>query len=253
MTPLVKPIFRAFAAPLTTILIALGTLAALSPGVASAAKDHTCPRHTGQIAKTPIASVWHKGFALYGCSTEFDHRPTAKRMGPWDPRSIVVMDGGTQVAWTMPQTIYGVRSDRVFAGDTDSGKRWLSGTRLIPQGAGQPFKEARIARLIAVDQSAAWITTTGDVVLALNQPNGPATAVGSPPAPLVPVKQLLLVGSFQTVNLFSLTASATLTEGDGDGDECGGANPYTLSVTPAGMATLGATWNGYWTSTEKGC
>jgi hypothetical protein len=51
----------------------------------------------------------------------------------------------------------------------------------------------------------------------------------------------------------TLAASLRVKELDGEGDECGGVNPYRITFRPgAGAAELGVLWDGYWTSTNCG-
>jgi hypothetical protein len=59
------------------------------------------------------------------------------------------------------------------------------------------------------------------------------------------------VGSFPDVGAVALARSMQLTEENGDGDECGGVNPHTLTVKPdASGALVGVRWLGGWTSTN---
>lgn len=237
-------------APLAACLLALGSLAMGSPATALA-KSRNCPAHAGTLAVDTIGRIWHSGHSLYGCTTVYGHTPRARRLGPWAQGTKVAWDG-VDAAWTVPKTVNGVRSDRAWAANADNGKRWLSGTRLIPNGAGFPFSDARVQRLLINDQGAAWITQGSQVVLALHDPSSDPTPVGTLPlpGPLTAVKQLLLVGSFP-VSAATLAASAKLEELDGDGDECGGVNPYKLTVQPtAGGPRVGAIWEGSWESTN---
>jgi hypothetical protein len=154
---------------------------------------------------------------------------------------------GVQVAWTAPLVRNGVRSDRAWAASTQDGSRWLTGALLVPKTSQAPAHEARVQRILVQDQGAAWITRSGDVVLALSLPNADPMPVGTLPAPLAADSDRLLVGSFPGVKASALAATAKLAEGEGDGDECGGSNPYTLTVQPDPAAPpVGATWTGDW-------
>jgi len=169
------------------------------------------------------------------------------RLGPWSPLSRVAFDG-VSAAWTTPLVRGGVRSDRAWVATAQGpGKRWLGGARLVPAAGDAPVREARIQRTLLVDQGAAWITRTGDVVLALVSPAGDPTPIGIPPVNLAADRRLLLVGSWTGMTASQLATTAELIVGDGDGDECGGVNPYTLTVRPdPAAAPVGATWDGYW-------
>jgi hypothetical protein len=228
-------------------LIAAALVVAAAPAAAAGA---SCPRHSGAISTKPLGRVWHSGHSLFACTTVYGHRPRARRMGPWDPKTRVAFDG-VDMAWTTPLTRDGVRSDRVWAGSADTGRRWLTGSRLVPASGGQPQREARIQRVMQLDRGAAWVTRTGEVVMALKEPGSPPAAIGTLPAPLDPQDNLLLVGSWPTRPASELAASAMFTEDGGDGDECGGESTYRLTVVPQPDAVaVGAEWVGYWSSTN---
>jgi len=221
--------------------IALAAAALALAGAAPAsAKSDDCPARKGTLVKKPLGRVWHKGHSLFGCTVVFDTKPRARRLGPWAPQTRVDFDG-VEVVWTTPLVRNGVRSDRVWNASVQSGTRWASGARLVPG------REARIQRIMVADQGAAWVTRTGDVVLFVRLPNSDPVAVGGLPGPLVPDKSFLLVGTFTSIVPKALAATAKLAEGQGDGDECGGTNPYTLTVQPdPSAAPVGATWSGDW-------
>ena len=152
-----------------------------------------------------------------------------------------------EVAWTVPLVRNGVRSDRAWVASVKSGTRWALGAQLVPKTPQAPAHEARIQRVMVADQGAAWITRSGDVVLFVRLPNSDPAPVGTPPGPLVPDKRSLLVGTFTGIRASALAATAKLVEGQGEGDECGGSNPYTLTVQPnPSAAVVGATWTGDW-------
>jgi hypothetical protein len=224
---------------MTTRLPLLGVLAAalIVPAGAAAAPAHRdCPARPGTLARTSMGRVWHAGPSLYGCTTVYGRRPHARRLGPWRGAGAVRFDGVT-AAWTVPLVRDGVRSDRVWAASAEDGRRWLSGTRLVPASAQGPAREGRVQRLLLRSQGAAWVTRAGEVVLALADPQ----------APLAPSRQLVLVGRWTAPAPATWAPTATLTTGEGDGDECGGVNPYTLTVRPdAAAPAVGATWTGGW-------
>jgi hypothetical protein len=238
---------------LAPILIAAAALLAANPAGAGAATK-TCPAKSGTLAKDPhgFGRVWHKGDSLYACTTVYGHAPRSRRMGPYKAGTQVAFDG-VNVAWTVPLRRDGRRSDRAWAASADTGKRWLEGKRLIPVSGDTPEREARIERLVVQDRGAAWVTRAGDVVFALQFPESVPAAIGALPAPLAPEKRgkRLLVGSFGAGAASQLAATLKLSESDGEGDECGGTNPYTLTFqATAGGPSLGATWDGGWVSTN---
>ncbi len=240
-----SPISRRIAAPFA-VLLTLVALAIAGPATALATSPG-CASHPHTLAAKNGGKVWRSGSSLFGCTTaygpSFGHAPRSSKLGPWAPGTKVAFDGLTAV-WTLPKPA----GDRVWADDLESGKRWLTGTRIVPGSAGQHFSEGRVQRLLLTDQAAAWITTDGQAVLALHDPAGETPSpVGALAAPLSANKQLLLVGNYPDVGASFLAAGAKLEIVDGDGDECGGVDSYRLTVQPdpAGPR-LGATWDGYW-------
>ena len=235
---------------LITSTAALVLLALGAAGPASA-KPRDCPKRANMISVKPLGRVWHERASVYACTTVYAHKPVARRMGPWTKQTRLAFDG-VDLAWTTRVVRGGVPYDRVWAGSADTGKRWQSGARLVPASASTPAREARIARIVQRDTGAAWTTTAGDVVFALPSPDADPSPVGTLPGPLSATKGVLLVGTFPTSDhAGALAASMTLTEGDGEGDECGGSNPYSLRVTPDPAApAVGADWSSSWTSTN---
>ena len=228
----------------------LSALAA--PAAAQARTSRDCPAHRGTLATAPLGRVWHHGGALYGCTTVYGVRPRTVRLGPWTTGTKVAFDG-VGVAWTVRRTTGGQTVDRAWSASAQTGRRWLLGTPLVPAAGATPGREARIQRIVLTDAGVAWVTRTSDVVLALHEPSDTPTAIGTLPAPLQPAKLLLLVGGWPAVPAAALAASAKLEELPGDGDECGGANDYRLTVTPDPAApAVGAVWNGYWTRPHCG-
>lgn len=219
------------------------------PQDAHAARD--CPKRPGSIAVKPLGRVWHQGGSLYACTTVYAKPPRARRVGPWKPGAKVVFDG-VNVVWTVPVVRDGVRSDRVWGATAQTGRRWLAGTRLIPPTADAPAAEARLQRLLVADQAAAWVTRTGEVVLAVKFPESDPEADGTLPAPLHADHSLVLVGRW-TDEIVAMARSARLEELEGDGDECGGVNPYKLIVQPVSPGPIvGVTWMGGWSRPDCG-
>jgi hypothetical protein len=234
---------------LRTLTVTAVAAGALLTGAVPAGAAQNCPAKKGTLAKDSLGRVWHKGTSLYACTTVYGHRPRSRRMGPYKPGTKVSFDG-VDLAWTTALTRDGVRSDRVWAGSADTGRRWLDGKRLIPASGDQPEREARILKLVAVDRSVAWVTRGGDVGFALQFPETDPAAIGTLPAPLKADDKRLLVGSFGAASASQLAATLKLTEGDGEGDECGGSNPYDLTFQVSPGTTAGARWQGGWVSTN---
>ena len=213
-------------------------------GASPRARD--CPSKPGTLVTKPLGRLWHTSTTLYGCTTVYGQRPHTVRLGKWAKQSRVAFDG-VKAAWTVPLTRAGVRSDRAWIASAQDGKRWLLGSPLVPASGAAPAREARIQAITVVDEGAAWVTRTSEVVFALHAPEDDPTPIGTPPAPLAPAGHLLLLGRWPTVAPRDLVASLKLTEGDGDGDECGGSNDYILTVRAGATAEpAGATWLGGW-------
>ncbi len=222
----------------------LGAL--LVPSTAQAKGD--CPARKGTLAKNALGRVWHQRASVYGCTTVYGHAPRARRMGPYKPGTKVAFDG-VRVAFTVPLVRDGVRSDRVYAGDVDDGDRWLLGRVLVPKSATGPEREARIQRLAVHGLSAGWVTTTGEVVMAVRSSDGEPDPIGTLPGPLKGDRDLVLVGRFPDAGAPALAQSMQLKEGQGEGDECGGSIPYSLTVKPDPSAgRIGASWFGQYTN-----
>ena len=240
--------------PKIILTAAAAAFAVALPASASASAHKDCPPHKGAIASKNGGRVWHSGTSLYACTVVYGQKPHTVKLGPWSPKSRVAFDGIT-AAWTTPLTRDGVRSDRAWLATADGpGKRWIGGARLIPASASGPAREARIQRILLTDQGAAWVTRTGEVVLALADPAGSEPAkIGALPGELKADHQFLLVGSFTGVRASELAKTLTLKESSGDGDECGGVNPYLLTVQPDPAADpVGVSWDGYWTRLNCG-
>ncbi|HEY4095888.1 MAG TPA: hypothetical protein VGM33_10275 [Baekduia sp.] len=227
--------------------LALAAAFALPAGAGAAThSSHDCPAKPGTLIVKPLGRVWHTSTTLYGCTSVYGQRPKTVRLGKWAKQSRVAFDG-VKAAWTLPLTRDGVRSDRAWIASAEDGKRWLLGSPLVPASGSAPAREARIEAITVVDESAAWVTRTGEVVFALHSPEDDPTPIGTPPGPLAPTDHLLLVGAWPAVAPSDLVATLKLTEGDGDGDECGGSNDYLLTVRPGATAeATGATWQGGW-------
>jgi hypothetical protein len=240
----------------TSTLLAGAALAlsASGAGVAPAlAKDPVCPAHSGALANDGhgFGRVWHQGSSLYACTTVYGHRPRAKRMGPWTPFTKVAFDG-VNLAWTVRMHVGGKATDRVWAANVDSRSRWMLGQKPNPAGATLAARETLLQRLVVVDQSVTWVTRTKDVVAVMRDPAGDPAPIGTwPTPPAILQKKLLPLGTYPGASAAGLAASLKVKEEDGDGDECGGVNPYRITFRPAAAAAeLGVLWDGDWTSTN---
>jgi hypothetical protein len=240
----------------STLLAAAATAAAtVSPAPVASAADPACPPHPGSIVNDHhgFGRVWHQGTSLYACTTVYAHRPRAKRMGPWTPYTRVAFNGD-DLAWTVRMHVGGKATDRVWAANVDSGRRWMLAQKPNPAGATLAARETLVQRLVVVDQSVVWVTRTSDVVAVLREPGSEPTPIGTwATPPKVLQKRLLPLGTYPGVPAAALASSLRVKELDGEGDECGGVNPYRITFRPgAGAAELGVLWDGYWTSTNCG-
>ncbi len=216
----------------TSIVLAVSTAATLTSaaGPASAA-TRSCPARAGTLAKDSSSRIWHQGDSLYACTTGYGVAPRSKRLGPYAPGTRVAL-GGTNVAWTVRQTKEGRRTDRVWAADLFSGRRWMLAQKPNPGGVDKPSREVLIQRLALSGTALAWVTKGGDVVAALRDPVGPPTVIGTLPAPPVRQDKLFLIGSFADTPVAELGRSLKVTPGGGDGDECGGVEAIDFTVRP---------------------
>lgn len=226
--------------------------ATASPATGVAKGD--CPARKGTLAKDSISRIWHRGSSIYGCSTASGNEPQTFRLGPYTTGARVAFDG-EYVAFTASRVRNGRRSDRVYAVNANDGSRWLIGRRLVPATATAPRREARIQTLQVRDTSVAWVTRAGDVVMAMQEPDGDPSPIGALPGPLEVDRKLLLVGRFPATGAAALARSMRFTERYGYGDACSGTNPYKLTVRPDARPRVGVHWAGSWysTSTGSGC
>lgn len=231
--------------PFALLLAALALLVPAAAAQAKAAK--ACPAKAGTLAKDSYGRVWHTKANLYGCTTVYGRAPRTVRLGPWKP--------GTKVAWKSSQAVFSVPltragtvvGDRVYAASAQDGSRWLVGTRALPKTATAPAAEARVQRVFSYDVTAGWVTRDGAVVFAQRSPQDAPKAVGALPAAPVADGKLTLVGAWPGADPTALGRTVTLDSQDGDGDECGGAADYRLTLAPDGGAErVGVSWWGGW-------
>src|ERR1700712_27389 len=225
---------------MSTVVLALGVQPA-------AARSHTCATHSGTLAHDSTGRIWHAGHGLFGCTTVYDDPPRSVRLGPWAPFTKVAFDG-VDVVWTIRHHVEGFPVDRIWAANVDDPTTWMTGLRAVPAAPTTSGGEALVQKLMVVDQGIAWVTRTSSVVLAVRDPAGEDPAlIGTLPTVIKPYGDRLLVGTWDTIPAETLAATAKLQELDGDGDECGGVNPYKLTVQPVAPGPrIGVSWDGNW-------
>jgi hypothetical protein len=228
-------------------LVVAALAALLAPAGATAKAAPTCPAKAGTLTHDSYGRAWHAKGSLFSCTTVYGHRRVV-RLGPWKPGSKLAWTA-THATWSVPLTRDGVRSDRIYAGSSEDGKRWLVATRAVPASAAGPAAEARVQRVFAWDATAAWVTTDGRVVFALEQPQDAPAAIGTLPAAPSADHHLTLVGTWPHAGPADLGRTIRIDSANGDGDECGGAADYRLTLAPPGAAAgqrVGVTWFGGW-------
>jgi hypothetical protein len=215
-------------------LLAVAALFAASAGGASAATPK-CPSTPGTLFHNSYGRAWHKHGSLYSCTTVYGHKRVV-RLGPWKPGSKLAWEA-THAVWSVPA----VNGDRVYAGSTEDGRRWLLGTRALGSS------EARIQRLFVDDTAAAWVTKAGAVVFALEQPQAQPEPIGAATPKALPGGKLVLVGTWPSITPTELGRTIKVDSVEEDGDECGGAATYRLTLAPDDAATrIGVSWSGAW-------
>jgi len=249
---------------------ALAIASPLAATTAAQAKDPVCAKPAHQIAHKSGSYLYRKSASLFACTAFYGDPVKIHRLGPWSSGfSKVNFDGSTAV-WTVAGPAFeGVPAARVWAANAASGKAWIKGVR----PSLQPVEDTdnSVVTLKASGQAVAWVSSGGAVMMGVEEPDGsPADAVGSGTAaaslpavlgtpqgltsPLLPNGHRLLVGRWNNITSQALGATLTITEGQGDGDECGGAAPWSVTVKPiADQPVVGATMQSGWTSTSDGC
>lgn len=221
-------------------LLAFAAAGAFTPAPADAATAKKCKPRAGTVYRDAKTRVFHQRRTLFACTTlTASGRPKTSRMGPWTPGGRAVSDG-SYVAWTTKTPL----GDRVWAGSVD-GRRFLSGARAVPGSGPAPAREARVQRLLVTTYGAAWVTTTGDVALAIGGlPTFDPQPIGGLPAVPQPSGQTLLVGSWPGTPAAALGATAQLRYDFGETDDCGGSMWHEVTVAPGGPARAGVRWDG---------
>jgi hypothetical protein len=232
----------------STVVTAALVLAALAPSAAHAASATSCPAQKGTLAHDSRGRVWHHGASLYGCTTVYGRAPRTRRLGPWKPGTKVAWDGSHAV-FSVPLTRSGtVVGDRLYAADAQDGQRWLLGARAVPRTARTDAREARVQRVFAWGATAAWVTKDGAVAFALRSPQDAPVAEGAAGGTPLADGRLTLVGRWPDSAPTDLGRTVKIDAAGGDGDECGGAEEYRLTLMPdaASGARVGIRWFGGW-------
>lgn len=271
--------------------LALALVAGLAVSAAAASPAHAadprCPKHRNELSRTGGGVLWtsngsgHAG-SLYVCTAYYGDPAVSRRLGPWSAQSKQAFDGST-VIWTVRRTGKdGVREDVVYAADGPYGN-WLSGVR--PTTGPTSAIDRKVSRLAANGPAIAWVTTKGSVMLSVQQPDtwdttpiGAGTPGAAAPvvpgvtdvpgitadnvlaypqglvSPLGPQGRRLLVGRWAALAGPAFSDTLRLKFREGDGDECGGASFYDLTVRPiAGQPRVGAGWGSSWGSNSVAC
>jgi hypothetical protein len=217
---------------------ATATLLAAVPAAPAVARAPSCPAKAGTLFHSSYGRAWHASGSLWSCTTVYGHKRVV-RLGPWKSGSKLAWEP-THAAWSVP----GARGDRIWAGSTENGRRWLLGTRALGSA------EARVQRLFVYDSTAAWVTKAGAVVFALEQPQAGPEAIGTLPSAPAARSHLAVAGTFTDLSPTDLGRTVRLDSANEDGDECGGAADYRVTFAPdpaAPTTRVGITWNGGWT------
>jgi hypothetical protein len=216
-------------------LLAVAGLLAASAGGASAAAPPKCPSKPGTLFHNSYGRAWHKKGSLYSCTTVYGHKRVV-RLGPWKTGGKLAWEP-THAVWSVP----GTNGDRIYAGSTEDGRRWLVGTRALGSA------EARVQRVFVSDTAAAWVTKKGSVVFGLEQPQADPEAIGTTVPKALPGGHLVLVGHWTLPSPTDLGRTIKLDSTEEDGDECGGAATYRLTLaTDESEARVGVSWSGAW-------
>ncbi len=262
------------------LALALGLVAGAVAPVAKAA-DPRCPKHQGELARSAGGVVWTGAGNLYVCTAYYGDPPVSRKIGPWTKQSKLAFDGST-VVWTVRKAAAdGAKSDVIYAADGPYGT-WLKGVR--PTTGPTGTLDTRVSRLQAYGQTVAWVTTKGTVMMGAQSPADDPQLVGAgtpgAAAPVVPgvtdlpnltagdvlsypqglrdplkaVGRRVLIGRWAALKGPEFSDTLSITNVDGDGDECGGAATNRVTVEPvAGQPRVGAQWTSSWTSTSVSC
>jgi hypothetical protein len=260
---------------ITTVAVALTAAAlplAVATSPASARAKGDCPKHTGEFGRKGGSVLWPGPYAgktvLFGCTAFYGEGPKNFRLGPWAKGSTWAFDGST-AAWVIKGA--GGNADRVYVGDASAKYTWLPGlSPVVGKGA---KADGKVSKIVVSGEVAAWVTTKGTVVAAARghdeepETEGAELAAAKPDPAVSPSTGLaqglvsplafngkrFVLGRFEAAAGKALAASLKIAVGQGEGDECGGVNPYTVTVAPIAGQRVGATWFTSWTSTSGVC
>ncbi|MDO9352539.1 MAG: hypothetical protein Q7T55_02525 [Solirubrobacteraceae bacterium] len=258
---------------ITTAAVALGVAAPLAvTGSASARAKGDCPKHTGEFGRKGGSVLWPGPYAgrtvLFGCTSFYGEGPKNYRLGPWAKGSKWAFDGST-AAWVIKGS--GGKGDRIYVGDAAAKYTWLPG--LAPVVGRGAKADGKVSRIVVTGDVAAWVTTKGTVAAAARsfeqdpETVGAELAAAKPDPAISPTTGLaqglvsppafkgkrIVLGRFEAAAGKPLADSLKVVIGQGEGDECGGTNPYTVTAAPIAGQRVGATWFTSWTSTSGVC
>lgn len=205
--------------PLTSYLLrrAVATIAVIAAfnvaaDRASATGFATCPAKAGELAASPLASVWLERGRLMSCSTVGGRDPQIRQLGRWSTQGHLSLSDAT-VGWT--QRVGGV--DRVFAADLASfakDPRFVKGG--LPTSGRSRGAHGRVVGLETRGRAVAWITKSGLLSVALPQRR---VELGR-----------RLAGSSAHETLAALRVELVSSEGD----ECAAVGEFAVSAPVAG-------------------
>ncbi len=265
LTPHRHPIRKRRGAAITTALIAA---AALAPATSIAATRVPCPKQPGEVARSQGAALWVRDGVLYGCAPAVRSKVAAYRatqrtkikLGTWTEGSVASLSK-IDAVWT-ERTVSddGSVADRIWAFDLRRGKAWLRGITALPAASDDG---AEVVAVRAASDIAAWVTSSGTVVLRARESEdelvdlgiggllvgdkdpGVAGAGLVPEAQLVETKRRVVVGSWpEQVDALARTLKFQIDEFVGsDETECSVTLVWKLTVRPVdGGPRVGATW-----------
>lgn len=231
---------------MVAILLVTGLCAGAAVPAAAVAqpRSKTCPAKPHTLLKASEARVWRVGRVLWSCVVLGNAAPKTHRLGAWTRGTQLFLEG-IELAWTTRRTSAGATSDRIWAANTYTGERSMTDLPLVPASGALPAREARLQRLVGVDSAVlAWVTQSGDVVMAQDEPQDDPTPAGALAGRLVPDRQRLLVASYPGMDPFVLGSSLHLFAMDGDGDECETVSDYGLTFVDGTSHATGVIWSG---------
>ncbi len=236
--------------------VAAGAIVLAGAAAPAMAASKTCAKHPGAVldegfnAGNSRLRAWHSKGSLYTCTVRGfslkSDKARTRKLGRWTSASRLFIDGD-DASWTVRKTVGGTAVDRISTRNMWTGISSQSDLPLVPASGATLAREAQLYGWTAYDQTLAWVTKVGDVVLAADDPSDTPTPRGALPAPLAPDGKRLLVASYPTANSLQLEAlreSLHLFSLGGDGDECDTVYDATLTfVDAATFNPLGVTWS----------